>query len=679
MPRFCFGRKGEPSFELTESNDLIAVRTRSRLPLRRGPVMTAEAAALDRSEMVLAFPGAGVEVYRMPRVAEARSLDDSKTALRAEEDVRFAGSVLVDPDSGEPVIYTENIFVKFRDDVEPAEVAELLRSRGLTVKRELPFAANSYFVEAAEGTGQQVFAIAEELLGRAEVEYCHPELLRRRRARTIAAQQWHLQTTTVAGVMVNASANVAAAHATTEGDGVTIALIDDGVDIDHPEFQGAGKVVAPRDTSVRLPAAGSGVAPDPRAFDPRPKEAGDRHGTACAGVACARGVAGASGVAPAAKLMPIRFVEGLGSIAEAEAFQWAADHGADVISCSWGPEDGDWSDPADPLHRQRVPLPASTKMAIDYANSQGRGGKGCVVLFAAGNGNESVDNDGYASYAGVIAVAACNDRGQRSVYSDFGNAVWCSFPSSDFQFVPEGRPKPLTRGIWTVDRSGGAGYNPGGSTSRGDVAGNFTDSFGGTSSACPGAAGVAALVLARNPACTSAEVRQILKSACERIDPQGGAYDASGHSRFYGYGRLDAARAVELAAPTVATSQRLIEGIFNRPIPDQQTIEAELMVGDTAKVADFAVAVELLHSYLGDLRIELQPPAGLGGAIVLHDRQGGATKNLKKIYRSAELPALAALRGQSFAGSWTLRIADQAAQDQGTLVRFALDLTLAPA
>ena len=61
-----------------------------------------------------------------------------------------------------------------------------------------------------------------------------------------------------------------------------------------------------------------------------------------------------------------------------------------------------------------------------------------MVFFAAGNGNESVDNDGYASYDRVLAVAACNDRGERSVYSDFGEAVWCAFPSSDLAFAPLG-------------------------------------------------------------------------------------------------------------------------------------------------------------------------------------------------------------------------------------------------
>ena len=151
---------------------------------------------------------------------------------------------------------------------------------------------------------------------------------------------------------------------------------------------------------------------------------------------------------------------GLGSIHEAEAFRWAADNGADVISCSWGPADGEWWDPKDPRHTRFVALPASTRDALDYAVTNGRGGKGCVVLFAAGNGNESVDNDGYASYDKVVAVAACNDQSKRSVYSDFGKAVWCAFPSSDFGHPPFNHPEPLTPGIWTTDRLGNFGYNP---------------------------------------------------------------------------------------------------------------------------------------------------------------------------------------------------------------------------
>jgi subtilisin family serine protease len=243
-----------------------------------------------------------------------------------------------------------------------------------------------------------------------------------------------------------------------------------------------------------------------------------------------------------------RLMSDLGSQDEADSFAWAAENGADVISCSWGPPDGRWFEPNDPLHQRFTPLPDSTRLGIDFAATQGRGGKGCVILFAAGNGNESVDNDGYASYENVIAVAACHDSSRRSVYSDFGDAVWCAFPSNDFGDPDTGHPEPITPGIWTTDRHGRAGYDPGGVSATADAAGNYTKSFGGTSSACPGAAGVAALVLSKNPSLTRAEVKQILKDCCDVIDAGGGQYDAQGHSPKYGFGRLNAKKAVTLAA-----------------------------------------------------------------------------------------------------------------------------------
>jgi len=289
--------------------------------------------------------------------------------------------------------------------------------------------------------------------------------------------------------------------------------------------------------------------------------------------------------------MPIRLVSGLGSQSEADAFVWAADHGASVISCSWGPVDGNWANPNDPVHQQVVPLPDGTRLAIDYAITNGRQGKGCVICWAAGNGNESVDNDGYASYRNVIAVAACSDRGQRSVYSDVGEATWCCFPSNNF-----GPPAPLTRGIWTTDRKGTAGYNT--SSSPG---GNYVDSFGGTSSACPGAAGVAALVLARNPELRWDEVKDVLKRCCDRIDAAGGNYDANGHSPQYGFGRLNGRRAVELAAPSPAIYTALHTAVQAVEIKDNQTCSLVAHVGDVAAVKSVKISVAIEHTYIGGL------------------------------------------------------------------------------
>lgn len=670
MPTVYYGTKDQPGFQLEQSPDLIAVRTRSGRSLARssGPVPAPVSDELDDAQLVVAYPEAGVEVYRVPTGRGARALDARKAALRAEPDVRFAGGVLVDPGTGAPVLYTENLFVKFADSADPDDCAAALREAGLTVKHAVEYATNAYFVAAPEGTGQQVFQIAADLLQRPDVEFCHPELIRPRARKGVFPQQWHLKKTTVNGLTIDAHAAVEAAHDVTRGEGTTIAVIDDGVDIDHPEFGGAGKVVAPRDATLKT-------------NDPRPKDPfgtgpddGENHGTACAGVACANGTRGASGVAPAAKLIPIRLASGLGSQSEADAFKWAADNGADVISCSWGPRDGRWWSPTDPQHNHVEPLPPSTRLAIDYAVNTGRGGKGCVVLFAAGNGNESVDNDGYASYAKVLAVAACNDRGTRSVYSDFGKAVWCAFPSNDMGHAPFGHPAPLTPGIWTTDRAGTDGYNPG-SAADGDAAGDYTNSFGGTSSACPGAAGVAALVLAVNPNLAWHEVKDVLKRACDKIDPQNGGYDATGHSPKYGFGRLNALTAVTLAKPQ-PQSAVTVSRTYDEPIPDQQTVSFALDVPDATPPEAVTVAVDLKHTYIGDLVLTLHPPAGTGAApVVLHNRAGGPTKNLKKTYDAASAPGLGALAGKSCKGTWTLEVVDAAAQDSGTMGTLALNLT----
>jgi len=655
MPEVKYGGKNGKTVELEVDENLLAVRTRSRRSFREGPVPRREAALLEGMEFVLSFPEAGVEVYRR-REGTTRSVDEVRRELRKSPDTRFAGRVLVDKQSHAPVLYTENLFVKFHDDNEREHCLEVLREAGLTVKRELPYATNAWFVAALEGTGQKIFEIANTLLQRDDVEYCHPELIRPLGRRTIFPQQWHLKTTVINGQTVSASANVEAAHSVTQGENVTIAVIDTGIDIDHEELSGPGKIVAPRDMTSNDD-------------NPRPARAGENHGTACAGVACGDGRFGASGVAPKAKLMPVRMVSALGSQAEADAFVWAAQRGADIISCSWGPADGDWWNPNDPTHTTIVPLPDSTRLAIEYAATHGRGGKGCVVFFAAGNGNESVDNDGYASYAKVQAVAACNDRSRRSVYSDFGNAVLCAFPSNDFEFPQESRPAPLTPGIWTTDRRGRRGYAPG----------NYTDSFGGTSSACPGAAGVAALVLSRNLSLRWDEVRDVLRRSCDKIDPQGGHYDGNGHSPLYGYGRLNAATAVQLAIPAAPGDSIVISRTYSEPVRDLQTSRVTLDVGESAMLTDVKVQVDIEHSYIGDLVVTLIPPAAMNApSVTLHNRSGGTTRNIQRTYDALNVPELRSYRGRSPRGTWTLEVRDEAYVDVGSIKRFGVDLVFAP-
>jgi subtilisin family serine protease len=654
------GNNGAP-YELEISTNHLVVRTQSRqavMPERAfevSPLSAETRRVLDQFQTITRFREAGVELLSTKNTqADGGLRDNARRLLKAEPEVAFAGRVLVDA-FAKPLVYTENLFVKFEDDEDDEACQGLLQQHGLSVKRALDYARQAFFVAAPPNCGLTVFEIAATLLADERVELCHPELVGQSRERRQAfPPQWHLKATTLNGRLVDAHADVEAAWQLSDGNGAIMAVVDDGIDIDHEEFRSSGKIIAPRDVTRQ-------------SSDPRPGR-GDDHGTACAGVSCANGQFGAAGVAPGARLIPIRLASGLGSQAEAEAFVWAARNGADVISCSWGPADGAWWDPNDPAHRQVVPLPDSTRLAMDFATNQGRSGKGCVIVFAAGNGNESVDNDGYASYSKVIAVAACNDQSKRSAYSDFGRAVWCSFPSND------GRPS-LTPGIWTTDRSGVAGYNQG-SLQKGDGAGHYTNSFGGTSSACPGVAGVAALIIARNPALRWDQVREILRQSCVRIDPAGGNYDASGRSPFYGYGRVNARKAVELALPAQPLPAIIFKVVQDVPINDFQTSRLTLPVAGQGALKSIKVAVDLDHTYSGDLVLTLIPPPAMGAApLLLHDRAGGSTDNIKTTYDEVNKPALSNLKGKDPSGTWTLEVADKAGQDKGTLRSLRLEMT----
>ncbi len=635
MPSYTFGGKNGRKFNLKESDDRIVVRTRNQRTLNEAVQTDRGREVLNRFDVEQRFPDADVSILtaKQSNIDNIALRDEARSILKEEADLRFAGRVLENEETKESVLYTENIFLQFHASTSTERCESILQQFKLRIKMQPKFAPNSYFVSAEEGTGLAVFDITERLLQLPEVELCHPELITGRGEKMIHPLQWHLQATTITGVDVEAHANVANAQTITRGKGVVVAIIDDGVDIDHQEFKRAGKVVFAKDITLGT-------------NDPRPKQWYERHGTACAGVACADGIQ-ATGIAPDANLMPIRMSSALGSFNEAQAFIWAAENGADIISCSWGPKDGSWTNPNDPLHTTMSPLPDSTRLAIEYAATKGRNGKGCVVLFAAGNGREDTKYDGYASCAHVIAIAASNDRNKRSVYSDYGDAVWCCFPSGDKGASQFDQLAPLTSGIYTTDRQGGVGYS----------SLDYTDTFSGTSASTPGIAGVCALVLSANPDLTREQVREVLRQSCERIDAKDGKYDAKGHSIYYGYGRVDALKAVEIAqkvgapAPAVLTSNvHIIAALVNPVGSDYQkeTVTIRNEGPENITLLNWAVCdekgrLEVLPNVQVDagkntiIKLKKIKLANTGGVIRLLNPQGNEIHNVRYTAKQANI------------------------------------------
>lgn len=279
--------------------------------------------------------------------------------------------------------------------------------------------------------------------------------------------------------------------------GTTVAVIDDGME-NHEDFNNsAGQS---RYTAGFSPANnGNGNA-----------ISGSNHGVACAGsITASHNNIGVRGVAPLANIISVNiFVGGESTQDIADGITWAKNQGADVMSNSWG-------------YTSCTLSFSNINNAIADANTNGRGGLGCIIVFASGNGYKSCV-DYPADNPDVIAVGAFANTGIRSNYSNYGPALDIMAPSNNV-----GGPGA---GVRTTDRMGGPGYS---ST-------NYTSSFGGTSSACPVVAGVATLVLGYNPGLTSAQVKNILYSTAIDMGP-------AGVDNEYANGRVNALGALQAA------------------------------------------------------------------------------------------------------------------------------------
>ncbi|NUK33343.1 type VII secretion-associated serine protease mycosin [Streptomyces lunaelactis] len=300
-------------------------------------------------------------------------------------------------------------------------------------------------------------------------------------ADAIRAQQWGLD-----------ALDTAQAWNTTEGKGITVAVLDTGVDDSHPDL--AGSVLPGKDF------IGFGAQRGSRAWA--------RHGTAMAGIIAAHGHGsgredGVLGIAPEAKILPVRVIlEGTDKAREkarntrgtalAQGIRWAADQGADVINLSLG-------DDSESAHPE-----AGEDAAVQYALA-----KGSVVVASAGNGGEKGDHISYpAAYPGVIAVTAVDRNGTHAAFSTRRWYATVSAPGVDIVIADPDR--------------------------------NYYQGWG-TSAASAFVSGAVALVRAAHPGLAPAQIKKLLADTA-RSGPKGGRDDAKG------YGIVDPVAAIKAGA-----------------------------------------------------------------------------------------------------------------------------------
>jgi serine protease AprX len=353
------------------------------------------------------------------------------------------------------------------------------------------------------------------------------------------------------------------------GKGINIAMVDTGVDNEHPGL--VGKFVAGYDAVCYLHSDPqcilAGGREDDGSFDP---DDGNQHGTACMGMASATGLeadgtqSGFYGSAPDAGLVDVRIGTDVGAgpfenyLLEQEAYesamnglQWIIDHkdnawagadeeshGIDIISLSWGitsHEDGG-SDGSD-MHSR----------ILDEAMEAG-----IVVSNAAGNDGENNDGlSGMSASSLSITVAATDDKNTVNRTDDEIASYSSRGPRKD-----NGDGNPINELIPEISAPGSNIVQAEGCVSSGscnnfiggDASQNtYTGRGSGTSYATPSVSGVVALVLEANSNLTPLQIKEVLKHTSElRGEPSAPEVDPY-WNRDFGYGMVDALAAVELA------------------------------------------------------------------------------------------------------------------------------------
>lgn len=539
------------------------------------------------------------------------------------------------------------VIVKFKLHTSEKQAASWADGYGLTLVR--PMLVSNSFLLKAENPSKSLEAASSGAMSDM-VEFCVPNWVRQRSLRQtdpLYSYQWHLKNTgEVEGTVAGNDINVETAWNTYKGSANQIVcIVDDGLEIAH------------KDLVTNIIAGLSWDFVDNKA-DPT---AGD-HGTACGGVAAARGYndIGVRGVAPEAGLCGYRILssEATSDAVEAEAETRAYDR-VSIYSNSWGPNDDG----------QRLEGPGPlTKAAMTDGVTKGRGGKGVIYVWAGGNGLDYGDNsnyDGYANWRYTVAVGASTSAGEQSWYSESGANLCINAPSNGGEDT----------GISTVDRTGPIGYNV-----EGEAAGNFADldftnDFGGTSSACPAVSGSCALIFQANPNLGWRDLKKILMSSAFKNDPSDADWttNAVGYhiNHKYGFGRLDVTAATTMAAtwtnlgPEISTENTASPGMA---IPlGNKGVSSTITLPNSVIIESVEVYFTADHNNWGDLSVVLTAPSGTMS--VLAEKHNTSVSSSR--YDNWRFGSVRHL-GEVSPGNWTLTVRDLGTTGGGTFSNWKL-------
>jgi len=466
--------------------------------------------------------------------------------LRADPRFEFASTAFRQVEDTYPMLPVNRIVVRFRGGVTLEEIDSLNAVLGTRVLR--PPRPDSGFVEywlaLPAGAAGDPLLMAAAYYEHPLVRYAHPDMISRVEPQSVPSdpyytQQYYLKNdTTLNGVHVDINVEPAWDAEPTKGCGVPssgcqkIAVIDDGVQAAHQDF--GLQVEFGYDVFGNNTFGCFGCANNP-SNEPS-------HGTRVAGIIAGQhdnGI-GIAGVAPGAFIVPVRIFrppsEGLpatdGQLADGIRFAWSLG-GAGVLNNSWG-----YTNPAYAGNDL-------VTNAINDGATQGRNGKGAIIVFSAGNSSNR-DGVGFcgqpvcpvlypARLANVIAVSAINRDGLITNYSPEGSEIDVVAPSS--HRVPQ-TDNCTTGDVVSTDLVGNRGCNDGPNE---DV--DYTQTFGGTSAAAPQVSGIAQLLVVKEPQLSATAIRDRIRSSA----------DPWGPSNQFGGGKVNAYRTLVPALAVTIT------------------------------------------------------------------------------------------------------------------------------